>query len=87
LKIPKKHRGSHKTPSRATCGPWVACLRTLTKTTKRPGVREAWFQRWEEPFDPRSIEFIFALSPKHTAWFVKSKHTQKKSPLLILKKT
>jgi len=27
LKIPKKHRGSHKMPSRATCGQRATCLR------------------------------------------------------------
>ena len=29
LKIPEKHCGPHETPSRATCGPRVACLRPL----------------------------------------------------------
>ena len=29
LKIPKKHRGPHKRPSRATCGRRAACLRHL----------------------------------------------------------
>jgi len=29
LKIPKKHCGPHKRPSRATCGPRTACLRPL----------------------------------------------------------
>ena len=29
LKIPKKHRRPHKRPSRATCSPRAACLRSL----------------------------------------------------------
>jgi len=29
VKMSKKHRGPHKTPSRATCGPPAACLRPL----------------------------------------------------------
>jgi len=30
LKIPKKHRGPHKLPLRATSGPWAACLRSCS---------------------------------------------------------
>jgi len=32
FKIPEKHRGPHKTPSRSTCGPRAACLRPLLYT-------------------------------------------------------
>jgi len=45
LKIPKKHRGPHKVPSRATCGPrvwdhWFSLWRSASNPSRRAGVNQ-----------------------------------------------
>ena len=42
MKIPKKHRGLHKMPSRAICGRQAACLRPLVYSLRLVKLHKNW---------------------------------------------